>query len=576
MRLGLSLAVSLDNQVPPHAGLLQGPMVYEIVAFLQQSRTLILGVHESDMGNFLRPLHMDVGIATALAREFCLTFERLAAESTDQFLPTPIAESILRPEAGQEKGRYLAIDIVGFIELLGGDKYDPKPGQTLNSREPPLRQAFEKSWPILENLKSRNPDELFTWIGKCIAEVVQEGCEKFHLLKDVPLPMGVTFSFPMQQNTISEATLMPMGKGFVISSNLDLGTYLADGYEKARTPCLPPIKVTAILNDSVATLVSFIYQSREDETHKAAMGLICGTGSNATISLPMRMLHHDKLPGKVRGLTGDPVEDMRIAVNTEWSINGSASALHKFGLVSKWDRQLDSQGEKPGFQPLEYMTAGRYLGELGRLILLDYLRSQLDYTDEMLPVQLQQRFGLTTTFLSHFRPPEAPTLLRKLESEFPSSTAKLPFRWTEKIALVLYGIAKAIETRAAGLVAAGVIGLLACAGDIPLLRDENRPPQTVLSKKPPASPAATAEPEPGKEKKTMMTLSVGYTGGCISHFQDYLRDCQSFLDAILEAEFGGDNGPPPVKVVLSPCHDGGILGAGVLCGAATQAASRDI
>ncbi|RYO74903.1 hypothetical protein DL764_010647 [Monosporascus ibericus] len=524
---------------------------------------------------------MDVGIATALAREFRLTFERLAAESTDQFLPTPIAESILRPEAGQEKGRYLAIDIggtnlrVGFIELLGGDKYDPKPDQTLNSKEPPVRQAFEKSWPILENLKSRQPDELFTWIGKCIVEVVREGCEKFHLPKDIPLPMGVTFSFPMQQKTISEATLMPMGKGFLISSNLDLGTYLADGYEKARTPCLPPIKVTAILNDSVATLVSFIYQSREDETHKAAMGLICGTGSNATISLPRRMLHRDKLPGKVRGLTDDPVEDLKIAVNTEWSINGSASALHKFGLVSKWDRQLDSEGEKPGFQPLEYMTAGRYLGELGRLILLDYLRSHLDYTDEMLPSQLQQRFGLTTTFLSHFRPSEAPTLLRKLESEFPSSTAKLPFRWSENIALVLYEIAKAIETRAAGLVAASVIGLLACAGDIPLLRDENEPPQAVLSKKPPASPTTT-EPEQDKEKKTTMTLSVGYTGGCISHFQDYLADCQGFLDAILEAEFGGDSGPPPVKVVLSPCHDGGILGAGVLCGAATQAASRDI
>ncbi|RYP66149.1 hypothetical protein DL769_006093 [Monosporascus sp. CRB-8-3] len=490
-----------------------------------------------DMRDFLRPLYMDVGIATALAREFRLTFERLAAESTDQFLPTPIAESILRPEAGQEKGRYLAIDIggtnlrVGFIELLGGDKYDPKPDQTLNSKEPHVRQAFEKSWPILENLKSRHPDELFTWIGKCIAEVVREGCEKFHLPKD------------------QTAT-------------------------KRRELRLPPIKVTAILNDSVATLVSFIYQSREDETHKAVMGLICGTGSNATISLPRRMLHRDKLPGKVRGLTDDPIEDLKIAVNTEWSINGSASALHKFGLVSKWDRRLDSEGEKPGFQPLEYMTAGRYLGELGRLILIDYLRSHLDYTDEMLPTRLQQRFGLTTTFLSHFHPPEAPTLLRKLESEFPSSTANSPFRWSENIALVLYEIAKAIETRAAGLVAAGVIGLLACAGDIPLLRDENGAPQAVLSKGPSASPTATTEPELDKEK-TMMTLSVGYTGGCISHFQDYLRDCQGFLDAILEAEFGG-NGPPPVKVVLSPCHDGGILGAGVLCGAATQAASRDI
>ncbi len=446
-----------------------------------------------------------------------------------------------------------------FIELLGGDEYIFKLDQTIDNRHSRIRQAFEKSWPISENLKSRHADELFAWIGACIAEVVQEGCEVFHLPRDVPLPMGVTFSFPVQQNTISDATLMSMGKGFVVSSNLDLGTYLVNGYEKARTPDLPPIKVTAILNDSVATLVSFIYQSQEDKSHKAAMGLICGTGSNATISLPKRILRREKLPEKVRGLNGDPIEDLKIAVNTEWSINGTAPALHKLGLVSKWDAQLDSEGEKPGFQPLEYMTSGRYLGELGRIILLDYLRSCLNYTEETLPAGLLQRFGLTTTFLSHFRPPEAPVLLQKLEGEFPSCTAKPPFRWSEDIAMALYEVAKAIEVRAAGIIAAGVIALLACSEDIPL-------PRKPLRNK---SNASTPTTEPGNGA----VLSVGYTGGCISHFLDYLADCQGLMDAILKSEFGDK---PPVKVVLSPCHDGGIIGAGVLCGAATQATSRDI
>ena len=449
---------------------------------------------------------------------------------------------------------------VDFIELLGGDSHCFKLDHTTNNQQSPIRQAFEKSWPISENLKNRHADELFAWIGHCIAEVVREGCKLFDLPRDAPLPMGVTFSFPMQQFSISDATLMPMGKGFTVSANLDLKTYLLTGYEKARTPDLPPIEVTAILNDSVATLVSFIYQSQEDETHKAAMGLICGTGSNATIPLPKRILRRDKLPEKVRGLTGDATEDVKVAVNTEWSINGTAPPLHALGLVSKWDTQLDSEGEKPGFQPLEYMTSGRYLGELGRLILLDYLESRFGYTEETLPPTLLHRFGLTTTFLSLFQPPEAALLLGKLEDEFPSSTGKPPFRWTEDIALALYDIAKAIERRAAGIIAAGVIALLACAGDIPLPQD---PPQD--SRNEVAAP--TEAPESGR------VLSVGYTGGCISHFQDYLADCQDFMDAILSSEFAGR---PPVKVVMSPCHDGGILGAGVLCGVATQTASRDI
>lgn len=451
---------------------------------------------------------------------------------------------------------------VDFIELLGGDSRSCKLEETGDNKQSPVRQAFEKSWPISENLKNRHADELFAWIGHCIAEVVREGCELFSLPRDIPLPMGVTFSFPMQQHSISDATLMPMGKGFTVSANLDLKTYLLTGYEKARTPDLPPIEVTAILNDSVATLVSFIYQSQEDETHKAAMGLICGTGSNATIPLPKRILRRDKLPEKVRGLNGDAVEDVKVAVNTEWSINGTAPPLHELGLISKWDTQLDLAGEKPGFQPLEYMTAGRYLGELGRLILLDYLGSRLEYTEEILPPKLLNRFGLTTTFLSLFRPPEATLLLEKLESEYPSSTGKPPFQWTEEIALALYDIAKAIERRAAGIIAAGVIALLACAGDIPLPRE---PLQDVSNE-----PAPQTGPAEGADERV---LSVGYTGGCISHFQDYLVDCQEFMDAILKSEF---DGRPPVKVVMSPCHDGGILGAGVLCGAATQAASRDI
>lgn len=450
---------------------------------------------------------------------------------------------------------------VDFIELLGGDECAFKSDQTNDKRQSRVRQVFEKSWPISEDLKSQHADELFAWIGACIAEVVREGCEILELPRNIPLSIGVTFSFPMQQNTISEAILMSMGKGFVVSSKLDLATYLVNGYENARGPDLPPIEVKAILNDSVATLVSFIYQSQEDETHKAAMGLICGTGSNATISLPKRILGRDKLPEKVRGLNGDPIEDLKIAVNTEWSINGTAPALRQLDLVSKWDVKLDSEGEKPGFQPLEYMTAGRYLGELGRLILLDYLRSRVNHAEDILPAKLLQRFGLTTTFLSHYRPPKAPLLLQKLESEFPSSTAQPPFRWSEDIAMALYDIAKAIEVRAAGIVAAGVIGLLACAEEIPLSR---HPLQDATNKSAPTR-------EPGDEA---VVLSVGYTGGCISHFQDYLADCQEFMDSILQAEFG--EGRSPVQVVLSPCHDGGIIGAGVLCGAAMQAASRDI
>lgn len=58
-----------------------------------------------ELADFLRPLHMDRELALALSRDLSTTFKHLAAESTDQFLPTPISESILRPLDRRDHGR---------------------------------------------------------------------------------------------------------------------------------------------------------------------------------------------------------------------------------------------------------------------------------------------------------------------------------------------------------------------------------------------------------------------------------------------------------------------------------------
>ena len=59
----------------------------------------------SDLESFLRPLHIDDSLVLRLSRELCTTFKELSAESTDQFLPTPISESLLRRTDGADHGR---------------------------------------------------------------------------------------------------------------------------------------------------------------------------------------------------------------------------------------------------------------------------------------------------------------------------------------------------------------------------------------------------------------------------------------------------------------------------------------
>ncbi|KAK3307563.1 uncharacterized protein B0T15DRAFT_182400 [Chaetomium strumarium] len=487
------------------------------------------------LDDFLQPLAIDARKVLELSHEFASTFRRLSAESLDQFLPTPISESILRP-AVRDSGRFLAIDIggtnlrVGFVELVG----EPRSGDGFTPSSHQLNRLLEQSWPIQEHLKNENSDSLFSWIGERVAQVVREGCETLGISRDDELPMGITFSFPMVQKSLSEAILMPMGKGFAVTSNLDLGGHLLAGYNKHRTTDMPRIRIAAIANDAVATLISFVYQFPAQAHQKAAMGLIVGTGCNATLPLNLSSLHESKRPASISVLHDREASDVKIAVNTEWSIRGSAPPLHKFGLISRWDTELDQAGELPGFQPLEYMTAGRYLGELARLAFLDYYTA-LGMSAKDLPGRFRQRFGLTTTFMSHLYPdsPKGP-MPSQLEREFPPESPS--FQWTPELADILFRIAKAIEVRAAGIVAAATVGLLQCAEEIA---------------------------DAPKARKT--ELAVGYTGGCIQHFQNYLADTQRFIDEILDLEFSGQ---APVRVTLTPCHDGGLTGAGILVPAA--------
>ena len=341
---------------------------------------------------------------------------------------------------------------------------------------------------------------------------------------------------------------MGMGKGFAMESNLDLAKLLMRGYESSRSPSLPRIEIVAICNDTVATLVSFAYQLRRNPRKKAAMGLIVGTGCNATIPLALSKLHPSKRPESVKVLDDREASDLKVTVNTEWTIKGAAGPLQELHFITKWDSILDLEGEAPGFQPFEYMTAGRYLGELGRLIVVDYFATHLHIPKSSLPPKLLLRHGLKTTFLGNIGPhlsSTEPSMVKQLESELPPSLESDAWQWTEEAAVIVLTIAKAVQHRAAGMTAAAVIGLLACADELHLTS---------------STPNGITEQSP---ELVIEELMVGYTGGCIVHFQDYLKDCQGFLDSIVEVELG--NGAIP-RVVLLPCHDGGILGAGILAG----------
>lgn len=97
---------------------------------------------------------------------------------------------------------------MGFIELaeIAKDDTDLPVSNGISSEsrleKSRVRRTLEKSWPIGEHLKNEKAEDLFAWIGDCIAEVVEDGLNEFGEELPTQLSMGVTFSFPMMYEFI--------------------------------------------------------------------------------------------------------------------------------------------------------------------------------------------------------------------------------------------------------------------------------------------------------------------------------------------------------------------------------------
>lgn len=269
--------------------------------------------------------------------------------------------------------------------------------------------------------------------------------------------------------------LMPMGKGFTFSTTNDLSTLLSNAFtslRKASVTPLPALKITAITNDSVATLLSAAYMHTTRGSRTAA-GVIAGTGTNATCLIPR---------SKLRGSD----ETGTVLVNTEWSISGTLPAFAEH--VTQWDAALDAANEKPGFQPFEEMVGGRYMGEVVRRVALDSLGL------EKPPTLLKRPYGVCTKLCADVEGLSDPTAL--LAEYFKEDVEN--DEWTQEHVAIFKEICEAVSTRAAAMVAAATVGLLD-VGD-------------VLD---------------GEE-----SMVVGYTGTVLERNYGFLERTQEFLDML--------------------------------------------
>lgn len=160
------------------------------------------------------------------------------------FRPMNIGSNIANIICFVETGKFLALDLGGTnfrVILLEIDN-----GQIL--------QEIVKMYHIGSHLRVGGLDvatALFDYIGECLCDFVAE-----NNLVAVPLPLGFTFSFPMQQHSLRSATLVAWAKSFNLPTVLgrDVVELLRESLHKLGHN---HIEVVAILNDTTSTLVRF-------------------------------------------------------------------------------------------------------------------------------------------------------------------------------------------------------------------------------------------------------------------------------------------------------------------------------
>ncbi|KAJ5571393.1 Hexokinase N-terminal [Penicillium sp. DV-2018c] len=300
---------------------------------------------------------------------------------------------------GTEKGLYLAVDLGGTnfrvcsVLLHGDTTFSLTQSKILIPRE---------------MMASGTSKDLFLFLARQIESFLRihhndhfqahlrrrrEGNKEEDLFD-----LGFTFSFPVRQCGINRGTLIRWTKGFNIPDAVghDVCALLQTAIDDLNLP----VRVAALVNDTVGTLMARSYTS-PGETG-TFLGAIFGTGTNGAY------LEKTKNITKLKDIKDVQFEDRtgEMIINAEWgSFDNQMSVLP----TTVFDDELDAESNNPGVQMFEKRVSGMFLGEILRRALLSLHKDPelgLFKTDKNSNVVLPEKsmlfrqWGLDTSLLS--------------------------------------------------------------------------------------------------------------------------------------------------------------------------------
>ncbi|KAG5318359.1 HXK2 Hexokinase, partial [Acromyrmex heyeri] len=270
---------------------------------------------------------------------------------------------------GTEEGLYLALDLGGtnfrvvLLELAHGA---------------PIREEVKRYY-IGSELRVGSAIPLFDHLAESVSDfVISQG------LQDVELPLGFTFSFPMIQHSLDVGVLVTWTKTFNCPDavNKDAVRLLREALDRRGDT---KVKVLAVLNDTTGTLVQ---GSTLD--HNTAVGLILGTGSNAC---------YLERADRVEHWETERHGEREVIIDIEWGAFGDNGVLDF--IKTDFDRENDANSLIVNSFTFEKYIAGKYLGEVVRVILAKLTKERLLFVGDSTSDSLLTPGNLTTDLVSH-------------------------------------------------------------------------------------------------------------------------------------------------------------------------------
>ncbi|KLU86795.1 hexokinase-1 [Magnaporthiopsis poae ATCC 64411] len=445
---------------------------------------------------------------------------------------------------GSEHGRYLALDVGGSTLRIALVELDGRPEAGHGGESNILHMSTFKIDSDIKNLVGM---DFFDWVAARIVETVSSALEGQHENgSEEPIPVGLAWSFPIEQTSAKGGLLQGMGKGFLAADGL-LGQNLGDIIQMACSKRGLNVELAAIVNDSSATLLSGTYRSP-----LTRFGLILGTGFNISAFLNTSAIDRPKFGARPASWLE---KANHVIINTEMGMFGQGILP-----MTRWDRRLNDSHPKPEFQPLEHFVSGLYLGELARLVLVEAIESTGIFGG-IVPPSLLKPYSLETETISAVEGDTTSSLSRAIStfsSRHPSSVAP-----TTADMVAVKTIASLLTHRSAAIVAAAVYGLWE-------LKAETE--RECLESLTAAVATATTDSSMQlrdrsrfiEQTKTEMNLGhvmVAYNGSVMEQYPGFLKNCQGYIDGLLASSSSSPSLSGRIELV--PAKESSLIGAAV-------------